>query len=253
MLMVSNSDAVKLKIVAIHGTGDEALLPDDARRWWQSESRFAGWMDARIRELRDRLSAANPQRPIPEVEIEWHRFSWSGANSKTARHVAGFELYEFLRELCKQTEKRSANDQVHVVAHSHGGNVLLEALLHASYAAHAERHLGPVESELTNSEAIKNKDPIRSNREIRQSLESADIIGKTLRTWTTVGTPFLELRKRNLIDHLLSVVATSAKNLVFFLPIFLFLVAVFNAVSIYHLSFWVPAILILSILLVARR
>jgi hypothetical protein len=180
----------KLYIVTVHGTGDDALLPDDARRWWQSESRFASTLNARIAELAKALGQSEPQ-------VEWHRFSWDGANSKEARHIAGHRLFTYLRKLAEQAE--AADAEIHVIAHSHGGNVLLEALLHAGREAWHD--LAPNERKDI-AALLKSMDPKRGhltqfdlypNDQMRDALRGADPFRSRLRSWITVGTPFLEL------------------------------------------------------------
>ena len=119
-------------VITVHGTNDstEGVAPDF--KWWQPESAF-------VRAVSARLAQAGHS-----VEVIVHR--WSGANSALAREKAAERLSKLIR--------KHRGNRIHVVAHSHGGNV----------AAHAAELIG------------------WGNRE------------SPLVTLTTVGTPFFESR-----------------------------------------------------------
>ncbi|MBI1393552.1 MAG: SUMF1/EgtB/PvdO family nonheme iron enzyme [Alphaproteobacteria bacterium] len=93
-------------VITVHGTGDSQPGPDGAK-WWQRGSEFSGWL---IEELAARGVAA-----------DIHPLIWSGANSATAREEAARALAKKLRQLAKEY------DSLHVIGHSHGGNVADEA------------------------------------------------------------------------------------------------------------------------------
>ncbi|MGV2340800.1 MAG UNVERIFIED_CONTAM: hypothetical protein LVR18_44725 [Planctomycetaceae bacterium] len=86
-------------------------------------------------------------------------FHWSGENSERCRRKAGRRLHEHLDRVARQCEKR--NQKLHVVAHSHGGSVLFEALQ-------------------------------LDRKQSRQIAPSSTPIQRTLKTWVTVATPFLK-------------------------------------------------------------
>ncbi len=93
-------------IITVHGTGDSQPGPE-GEKWWQRGSDFSGWL---IEELASR-----------GVEADIHPLIWTGANSATAREEASRALDKLVRKLAKEY------DNVHVIGHSHGGNVANEA------------------------------------------------------------------------------------------------------------------------------
>jgi len=118
------------KVIAVHGTY-VADASDTGAQWWQKSGVFERYL----------------QRSMPDAVDELIVFHWSGANSAAAREKAGAELYLLMQTLERQRVP------YHVVAHSHGGGVLLEALTEA--------------------------------------VERADAALEHLVSWTTVGTPFV--------------------------------------------------------------
>lgn len=93
-------------IITVHGTGDSAPGPD-GHKWWQRGSEFAGW-------LTEELEARG-------VLADIHPLIWSGANSSTDREEAAIALDKQVRNLGRDYAS------VHVVGHSHGGNVANDA------------------------------------------------------------------------------------------------------------------------------
>ena len=93
-------------IITVHGTGDSEPGPE-GEKWWQRGSEFSGWL---IEELAAR-----------GIEADIHPLIWTGANSATAREEASRALDKQVRKLAKEY------DNVHVIGHSHGGNVANEA------------------------------------------------------------------------------------------------------------------------------
>ncbi len=96
----------KVAIVTVHGTGDTAE-GDDGAKWFQRGSAFS-----------QRLLQHLGTQGI-NGEIVPHL--WSGANSAWDRERAANKLAGRLRGLYKRY------DTIHVVAHSHGGNVANDA------------------------------------------------------------------------------------------------------------------------------
>jgi hypothetical protein len=97
-------------------------------------------------------------------------FSWSGDNSERDRRAGGRELFKHLQKL----EKTGV--RYHLVGHSHGGSVIWHCLL----------------------ESVKQ----RLRRRRNQSDDKLTLPG--LRSYTTVGTPFLQLRSLGIVSRLSS-------------------------------------------------
>ncbi|MGI9088709.1 MAG: esterase/lipase family protein [Chthoniobacterales bacterium] len=103
-------------VLLIHGTFANNQHEGDAD-WWLPGSEFCGDMDARLQAAGAKAKCwAHLPSPVP--------FAWTGANSERARRSAG-------RALRQELEALEANPRVrryHVVSHSHGGNVVLNAV-----------------------------------------------------------------------------------------------------------------------------
>jgi hypothetical protein len=101
----------RIAVVTVHGTGDTAADPDgppDGDHWFQTKSKFA-------KALRERLSGHGLDADIiPHL--------WSGANSATERQRGAAALAKRIKRLAK-----SHPGGVHVIGHSHGGNVANDA------------------------------------------------------------------------------------------------------------------------------
>ena len=102
----TDEHGARAAIITVHGTGDSEPGPE-GEKWWQRGSEFSGWL---IEELASRGVAA-----------DIHPLIWTGANSATAREEASRDLEKLTRQLAKDY------DNVHVIGHSHGGNVANEA------------------------------------------------------------------------------------------------------------------------------
>ena len=87
-------------------------------------------------------------------------FSWSGDNSERDRRASGRALFQYLQKL------EFTNTRYHLVGHSHGGSVIWHCL----------------------QESVRWR--LRDRR--RQSRAELSLPG--LRSWCTIGTPFLQLR-----------------------------------------------------------
>ncbi len=96
----------KAAIVTVHGTGDTAAGPT-GDKWFQQGSAFA-----------QRLLGHLRQRGV-EADIVPHL--WSGANSAWDRERAANKLAGLIRKLYNKY------DSIHVIGHSHGGNVANDA------------------------------------------------------------------------------------------------------------------------------
>lgn len=98
----------EIVIVNVHGTGDTER-DEHSPKWWEPNSEFSSGLSRMLQ----------MSRFAPRVSA----FNWSGANSDRARIKAGKQLAAFLR----QTAQSRKN--IHIIAHSHGGNVVEEALV----------------------------------------------------------------------------------------------------------------------------
>lgn len=107
-----------IAVVTVHGTNDTAEKLQ-GEKWFQKGSHFA-------EALTNRLAA----RGIP-CEIE--PFLWSGANSASEREKAAENLAGAIKRLAGRYSG------VHVVGHSHGGNVANDAALLLRWGRHKRR------------------------------------------------------------------------------------------------------------------
>jgi hypothetical protein len=105
----------RVTVVVVHGTFS-GKDPDGAPRWYEPGQDFCRGLDA---ELESRGSAARCWRHLEAGEAHFH---WDGANDWLSRRRAAARLREQVRGLI-------ANGwQVHLVGHSHGGNVIFDAI-----------------------------------------------------------------------------------------------------------------------------
>lgn len=111
----------KETVIIVHGTW---AAPDPAKRRWYEpvdyrrpgSDVFVDWLDAA---LQRRGSAA---RCWAHCTNDNSIFHWSGENSWIARTRAAVALVDYVAKLRKEGWR------CHIVAHSHGGNVVVEAL-----------------------------------------------------------------------------------------------------------------------------
>jgi pimeloyl-ACP methyl ester carboxylesterase len=108
------TDSKKHTIVVVHGTYASAS------DWWSRSGSFVNQLDD---DLKKKHCSARCWQNSSEP------FSWSGENSELARMTASHELESYLLDL----ENDEAIEKYHVVAHSHGGNVALRALMQIGY------------------------------------------------------------------------------------------------------------------------
>jgi hypothetical protein len=110
----------KVAIVTVHGTGDTAERPD-GEKWYQRGSQFSQ------RLLQNLAGQGINAEIVPHL--------WSGANSAWDRERGANKLAGLIRRLYNRY------DSIHVVGHSHGGNVANDAavLLKWGLRRNAER------------------------------------------------------------------------------------------------------------------
>ncbi|MFN7056723.1 hypothetical protein [Hyphomonas sp.] len=100
-------------ILTIHGTNDGVPGKEKDTKWWQVSSGF-------VRELKTRLSARG-------LEADVEEFLWGGANSAFAREQGSIALMRRVRQQAK------SYDEIHLIGHSHGGNVAVDAARRAAW------------------------------------------------------------------------------------------------------------------------
>ncbi|MEK7748324.1 MAG: hypothetical protein AAB300_04545 [Nitrospirota bacterium] len=98
--------------------------------WWRlsktSETTFADRLEEA---LSARGFAGTVWRPVLDVGMSYEAFSWSGKNRDNDRRAGACKLRKSLAELAKKLGASPSQPlTVNLIAHSHGGNVVLEAL-----------------------------------------------------------------------------------------------------------------------------
>jgi hypothetical protein len=110
-----------LFITLVHGTWPKGFLPFLSRTtgWYEDGSEFRST-------LQHCLSCGHLRKPETAVQrdIEFFKLKWSGSNSVFARQVAAKQLAELL---LKQRSDHPKAERI-VIAHSHGGNIAINAL-----------------------------------------------------------------------------------------------------------------------------
>jgi hypothetical protein len=141
--------APKDTIIVVHGTQFTAPQPD-VRQWYEPGSDFCNKLDAKLEEnglsarcwahLDETWGSRHRLRPRDPIDATKDIFTWSGANSASERSDAAAKLIEYLNQL------RGLGWRCHVIAHSHGGTVLHEALRRTQYppGRRSKKGAGPV-------------------------------------------------------------------------------------------------------------
>jgi hypothetical protein len=110
-------------------------------KWWRlgTGETFADRLE---QELAQQGMANTVWRPILRVGLSYEHFAWSGENTHRARMAAGRKLAKSLDDLAQRLSASPDSPlSVNVVAHSHGGNVALEAIRHLGKAVHIRRFI----------------------------------------------------------------------------------------------------------------
>jgi Putative serine esterase (DUF676) len=102
-------------IVTVHGTFASAET-DTGPQWWQKESKFT-----------EELQKYWPENRTVEIRP----LRWSGYNNDEDRNDAAKDLRKLLAKLLK------THDQVFVIGHSHGGNIITSAIRSQDNLFHA--------------------------------------------------------------------------------------------------------------------
>lgn len=113
------ADPARLEpVILVHGTFANRAH-DGALDWWRPGSDYARQLDAALQ------AAGSAARCWAQLDPAGHSpFAWTGANTEGARRDAGRALAEQLSRL----EADPSVARYHLVAHSHGGNVVTHAL-----------------------------------------------------------------------------------------------------------------------------
>lgn len=200
---MANDNKKSERVILVHGTfafdefDDAPSSEDEAQervgRWWQAGSEFSESLndsDNLLAPVKRPYSVEEDllghDRPRDGFDATDQRvFHWSGENSETVRREAGKRLYSELksvndeienkrREKCTCSDKTSCQcegEKFHIVGHSHGGNVVWEALDIA-----AKEH--------------------KANREKKQreNRNESDVALPHLGRWVSVATPYLRFQ-----------------------------------------------------------
>lgn len=100
-------------ILTIHGTNDGKPGGPGDTKWWETSSGF-------VRGLTQNLGARG-------LAAEVQEFLWGGANSAFAREKGALALRRRIREAA------GTYDEIHLIGHSHGGNVAVDAARRAAW------------------------------------------------------------------------------------------------------------------------
>lgn len=107
------SDEPPVAVFTVHGTGDRApnddqgLPLDDGEKWFQRGSQFSDWLLAKL--------AARG------IDAEIFPLHWTGDNKASGREAAARSLAGEIKRKVK------SHSGVHIIGHSHGGNVASDA------------------------------------------------------------------------------------------------------------------------------
>ena len=97
--------------------------------WWQSGGTTPTFADKLEDALAQRGFAGTVWAPVLKTGLGYEAFSWSGENIHRDRVAGARKLAESLRQVAQQLGASNGDPLlVNFVAHSHGGNVVLEAL-----------------------------------------------------------------------------------------------------------------------------
>jgi hypothetical protein len=98
-----------LAVITVHGTNDSAPQLDGHEKWWQTNSSFCLALTAALHEN--------------SLEAKIIPFIWTGKNNVSDREQAAADLASAIRATAK------THGAVHIIAHSHGGNVANDAAI----------------------------------------------------------------------------------------------------------------------------
>ncbi len=106
-------------ILVVHGTWN---APDrSTRMWYQFDPADPTNFSQRLKQQLDANGLSGTVWPSPEGQLV--DFVWSGENTHSARCAAGDRLADVMRTI----NSKDPDAHIHLVGHSHGGNVVLRA------------------------------------------------------------------------------------------------------------------------------
>ncbi|MBR0777768.1 hypothetical protein JQ625_23280 [Bradyrhizobium diazoefficiens] len=107
-------------VIVVHGTWNPPQ--EGKRRWYQVNEADPDNFCTRLNERLAELGFGRPVgRSLDKRTIE---FAWTGANNHDARMEAARRLHALIKDIADQ----DASARIHLIAHSHGGNVALKAI-----------------------------------------------------------------------------------------------------------------------------
>ena len=130
-------------VIVVHGTfanpPRESGFGSSPLQWWQSGGSFTKALDVALhrRGSTARCHASFDLDDLARWDSRPSWFGWSGDNSEVERRRGAYDLAAYIRAL--QNDERIGT--IHIVAHSHGGNVVRRAL---RYLNRPQRKLGSV-------------------------------------------------------------------------------------------------------------
>jgi len=108
--------------------------------WWRLGSGNQTFADRLEQALNEEGMSETVWHPILRAGLSYDDFSWSGENTHHARLAAGRKLAQSLDDLAQRLKASTGAPLfVNLVAHSHGGNVALEAIRHVGDAVRVRR------------------------------------------------------------------------------------------------------------------
>lgn len=173
----------KETVIIVHGTW--AAPKDGERRWYQpvdSAAAADGFVTKLDAALQKRGSSARCWAHCTQHKEPFH---WSGDNSWIARTEAASALADYVTEL------QSQGWRCHIIAHSHGGNVVLEALPQIAATTHFKGRPGKITT--LGTPFIDTKGPIIRQREEARSLRRKILILAYFALFFAVGALLLSI------------------------------------------------------------
>lgn len=107
-------------VLIVHGT-----FANNAS-WWKPGGEFCDRLDAALSRKKSNARCWAHLADDNDVSYVTQHFFWSGENSAASRIAAADEFREYLSALTLNPKI----NRIHIVAHSHGGNVVLDAISH---------------------------------------------------------------------------------------------------------------------------
>jgi len=116
-------------VIVVHGTfanpaGEGGF--GSSRHWWQSGGSFTKALDVALQRhgSKARCNSTFDLDDLARLDRRPSWFGWSGDNSEVERRRGAYDLAAYIRAL--QNDDRIGT--IHIVAHSHGGNVVRRAM-----------------------------------------------------------------------------------------------------------------------------